>query len=162
MNRYLASKSENQINVWRMLRFCEFWPWQRKTRAFGEETGSHLQVKRFTPLEFLMYSWKVSWLKKTLDFYARFAKDWERWRKTTSWYLTSINVVGKDELESQRREKRKERLWLWRKRVTFASSCYTRPMPCDRVFPSFYFSSHHDDVENLCYLSRPYIFFLYI
>lgn len=33
-------------------------PWQRKTRAFGEEeeVGSHLHVKSRTPLEFLMYS----------------------------------------------------------------------------------------------------------
>ena len=32
-------------------------PWQRKTRASGEEDeGNHLQVKSCTPLEFLMYS----------------------------------------------------------------------------------------------------------
>lgn len=31
-------------------------PWQRKTRAFGEERGSHLHVNSCTPLEFLMYS----------------------------------------------------------------------------------------------------------
>lgn len=31
-------------------------PWQRKTRAFVEDNGNHLEVKSCTPLEFLIYS----------------------------------------------------------------------------------------------------------
>jgi hypothetical protein len=57
---YPANSSQYELNTFTPIkhreREREKIPWQRKTRAFGEEKGNHLHVKSCTPLEFLLYS----------------------------------------------------------------------------------------------------------
>lgn len=82
-------------------------PWQRKTKAFGEHKGNHLQVKSCTPLEFLMYSWSYMYKYSTIDlrYYSislkeRLIQECVKLRESkeeflTSWYSSSKSMKEK-------------------------------------------------------------------